>query len=292
MRYSPASALSRRHGREYLLKMLSSSPNLPAKQRIRQAFDQAATTYDEAADVQREVSDRLADCFEQIGGDFEPATILDAGCGTGYGVQWLEQRWPSAALSLVDFAPAMLLASRPRSPQARRVCADIEALPFAEGQFDLYWSSLAWQWNNPERCLIEAGRVLKPDGMLAVATLGTDNFPELRHAFNEVDDYSHVLAIPDPARLLAGCYIGHWQVRLWQRQPVRRYYPDLRALLRRVKAVGAREVEQRRPAPLSRTAWQAITTRYERLREDQGLPLTYDGVWLIADRRGAQVKGD
>jgi len=55
-------------------------------------------------------------------------------------------------------------------------------------------------------------------------------------------------------------------------------------LLHRVKAVGAREVEQRRPAPFSRAAWQAITARYERLREAEGLPLTYDGVWLIADR--------
>ena len=272
--------------------MLSSSSNLPGKQRIRQAFDQAATTYDEAADVQREVCDRLADSFEQVGIALEPGAILDAGCGTGYGIHWLEQRWPLAELSLVDFAPGMLLASLTRSPQAQRVCADIEALPFADDQFDLYWSSLAWQWNDPERCLTEAGRVLKPEGMLAVATLGTDNFPELRHAFNQVDDYSHVLAIPDPARLLAGCEVGGWRVRLWRRQPVRRYYPDLRALLRRVKAVGAREVEQRRPTPFSRTAWQAITDRYERLREDRGLPLTYDGVWLIADRRGERVKGD
>lgn len=265
---------------------------MPAKQRIRQAFDQAATTYDEAADVQREVCDRLAGYFEQADPGFSPFAILDAGCGTGYGIEWLKQRWPSAELSLVDFAPGMLLASQTRSPQARRICADIETLPFADSQFDLYWSSLAWQWNNPGRCVAEAGRVLKPDGMLAVATLGTDNFPELRHAFAEIDDYSHVLTIPDPERLLASCRIGCWQIRLWQRQWVRRYYPDLRTLLRRVKAVGAREVEQRRPAPFSRAAWQAINARYERLREAEGLPLTYDVVWLIADRRGEKVKED
>lgn len=40
---------------------------LPAKQRIRQAFDQAATGYDAAADVQREVSDRLAAHLLQAG---------------------------------------------------------------------------------------------------------------------------------------------------------------------------------------------------------------------------------
>ncbi|MCP5159091.1 MAG: malonyl-ACP O-methyltransferase BioC [Gammaproteobacteria bacterium] len=262
--------------------MLSTPPILPAKQRIRQAFDQAATTYDAAADVQREVCDRLAGYFEQIDTDFQPAAILEAGCGTGYGARWLQRCWPYAELTLVDFAPGMLMASKIHCPQARPVCADIEALPFANQRFDLYWSSLAWQWNDPERCLVEAGRVLRPGGMLAVATLGTDNFPELRHAFAEIDAYSHVLSIPTPERLLASCQAGGWAMNVWQRQTVRRYYPDLRLLLRRVKAVGAREVEQRRPAPFGRAAWQAVTARYEQLREPWGLPLTYDVVWLIA----------
>jgi len=81
---------------------------------------------------------------------------------------------------------------------------------------------------------------------------------------------------------LTKCQRGGWVVNIWQRQAVRRHYPDLRTLLRRVKAVGAREVEQRRPRPFGRAAWQAVTARYERLREPEGLPLTYDVVWLIA----------
>lgn len=256
----------------------------PAKQRIRQAFDQAAPTYDAAADVQREVCDRLGAYLSESGVDLAPAAILDAGCGTGYGVRWLARRWPQARLVLMDFAPGMLAAARARCEEAELVCADIEALPVSERRFDLYWSSLAWQWNDPRRCLAEAGRSLKPGGALAVATLGADNFPELRHAFAEVDDYSHVLAIPAPERLLADCRADGWHVRIWRRQPVRRHYPDLRTLLRSVKEVGAREVEQRRPTPFRRSAWQAIADRYERLRESAGLPLTYDAVWLIATK--------
>ena len=258
----------------------------PAKQRIRRAFDQAETTYDAAADVQREVCDRLAACLARTGIDLRPgAAILDAGCGTGYGARWLEERWPRARLTLIDFAPGMLTAARARRVGAELVCADIEALPVREWRFDLYWSSLAWQSNDPRRCLAEAGRVLGPDGVLAVATLGADNFPELRQAFAEVDDYSHVLAIPAPERLLVDCRADGWQVQVWEREPVHRYYPDVRTLLRSVKAVGAREVEQRRPAPFSRSAWHAITDRYERLREPAGLPLTYDAVWLIATNK-------
>ena len=257
---------------------------LPGKQRIRQAFDQAAHSYDAAADVQREFSDCLAAQLAQACPHLQPHTILDAGCGTGYSALELQQRWAAAHLTLVDFAPSMLRASLAHTAQAWRVCADIEALPFTDAQFDLYWSSLAWQWNRPEYCLAEAGRVLTPAGVLAVATLGANNFPELQHAFSEIDQYSHVLRIPDPARLRAACQAQGWQIHAWLHQPVRRYYPDLRTLLRRVKAVGAREVEQRRPTPLSRAAWQTITARYHELREERGLPLTYDGLWLIAQR--------
>lgn len=261
-----------------------SRPALPAKQRIRQAFDQAATTYDAAADVQREVCDRLAASLVASNLVGDPGAILDAGCGTGYGLRWLERHWPHARLVLVDFAPAMLAAARIRNDRAMLICADIEALPLADRQFDLYWSSLTWQWNEPRRCLREAERVLKPGGVLAVATLGAGNFPELRHAFAEIDDYSHVLTVASPEQLLADCQADGWTVEVWQRHAVRRHYPDVRTLLQGVKATGAREVDQRRPAPFRRSAWQTMTARYEQLREVDGLPLSYDVIWLIATR--------
>lgn len=264
--------------------MLNPPLFLPTKQRIRQAFDQAATNYDAAAEVQREVSDRLAAHLIQMGGNLNPDTILDAGGGTGYGARQLQIQWPETELTVIDFAPRMLITARDQLATAKLICADIEHLPVADACFDLYWSSLAWQWNDPQRCLAEARRVLKPGGALAVATLGADNFPELRHAFADLDDYGHVLTIPAPEHLLAACQASDCEVWRWDRQPVRRYFPDLRTLLRSVKAVGAREVEQRRPTPLSRSAWQALITRYEALREPAGLPLTYDAVWLIAIR--------
>ena len=54
-------------------------PVLPARQRIRQAFDQAATGYDAAADVQREMSDQLATYLRQTDLAADRDAILDAG---------------------------------------------------------------------------------------------------------------------------------------------------------------------------------------------------------------------
>lgn len=264
--------------------MISPAIARSAKARIRRSFDQAAPGYDAAADVQREMADRLAVLLERAALERPPSAIVDAGCGTGYGAGALARRWPRAELVLLDFAPAMLAVARGRHPAATLVCADLEALPFGAGGFGGYWSSLAWQWNDPQRCLAEAGRVLEPGGWLAIATLGADNFPELRHAFAGTDGHDHVLTPPPLEKLLAAGRADGWRVRVWERQTVRRYYADARSALRAIKAVGARETEQRRPTPLGRDAWRRIDARYEQLREPAGLPLSYDGAWLIATR--------
>ncbi len=67
--------------------MLNPSPFLPAKQRIRQAFDQAAMTYDGAADVQREVSDRLTAHLIQTSGNLNPKAGLAVGKLHDIGIQ-------------------------------------------------------------------------------------------------------------------------------------------------------------------------------------------------------------
>ena len=79
------------------------------------------------------------------------------------------------------------------------LAADIEALPFATQRFDAWWSSLSVQWCDPARVFAEAARVLRPQGRLAVSTLGPATFHELRSAFSTVDRYRHTLPFSAPA---------------------------------------------------------------------------------------------
>ena len=97
---------------------------LPAKQRIRQAFDRAAATYDAAADVQREVCDRLAICFQQAGIDLDPEAILDAGCGTGLAGIALRNAG-FVQVDGFDIAPAMTEKAE-QTGAYRRLLADID----------------------------------------------------------------------------------------------------------------------------------------------------------------------
>ncbi len=251
----------------------------PPKARIRQAFERAAPTYDSAAGIQREICHAL---LETLADAAPPAALLDAGCGTGYALALLATRFPAAECVAVDLSPAML--ARIAAP-CRRLVGDLEQLPLADACLDLYWSSLAVQWCELPPTLMEARRVLRPGGRLALATLGPETFVELREAFAGVDEYRHTLSFHTPediARLaaeagFAGIAVGrqrHWA-----------HYPDFFSLLRAVKAIGANQVgDGRRPHLMGRAAFAAAEAAAERKRCAAGLALSYDVLILEARR--------
>jgi malonyl-CoA O-methyltransferase len=245
----------------------------PIKQRVRESFDHAAVTYDAAAVVQRRVCDRL---FGRLAFSSRlPASILDAGCGTGYGARLLRTRWPHAHITGVDFAPAMLDLARKDSDAC--FAADIERLPFDSEQFDLWWSSLTIQWCDTDAVFAEARRVLGSGGQLALSTLGPETFRELREAFSGIDRHRHTLPFSDPDAVEESMRrAGLRDVEL-HREAHTVHYPDLKALLRGIKDIGAHNVgEGGRSGMMGRTAWQKLEAAYERHRTAAGLPASYD----------------
>lgn len=256
------------------------------KRAIRQSFDRAADSYDSVAGLQRQVCELLLAVlpvpksgFPSVTPTLAP-TILDAGCGTGYGLRLLAARWPAARQVAADFAPAML-----GGTPGERVCTDIEALPFPADTFDLYWSSLTIQWCDTQRAIAEAARVLAPGGVLAVSSLGAGTLTELSSAFSGVDRHRHVLEFAPDQALAAACAAeGLHDIRLETRS-IRRFHPDLKTLLRALKSLGANQVgANRRPGLFGRQVWQAVEARYESLREADGLPATYEVILCTATK--------
>ena len=249
------------------------------KQRVRDSFDRAANTYDRAAIVQRRVCTRL---LALLPTEISPRKILDAGCGTGYGAQLLRERWPQTHITGVDFAPAMLDLAR----QTTDCClaADIEKLPFDTGRFDLWWSNLSIQWCAADTVFAEARRVLRRGGGLAASTLGPDTFHELRTAFAQVDAHRHTLPFSTPEVIGSALeQAGFGRIRLFrERHTV--YYPELKSLLRAIKDIGAQNVgEGGRNGMLGRDAWRQLERAYERFRQPQGLPASYDVLFVLSE---------
>jgi len=244
-------------------------------------FGRAAERYDDAAGVQRDICNRLS----RLADGQPPAEgwLLDAGCGTGFGVGHLRARYPDRRVLGLDLAPQMLARLSDHHPQAWRAAADMEALPLVSGCAGGIWSSLSLQWCDPGQVFREFARVLAPGGVVWLATLGPRTFHELRHAFQGVDAARHVLECPARQTVVAAASDQALSLVTAEEHLLSATAPNLAGLLRDIKAVGAQGVGAgRRRGMLGRDAWREIEARYERFRRADGaVAISYDAQLLI-----------
>ena len=251
----------------------------PPKARIRQSFERAASSYDNAAEIQRLICSQLAAALPPA---LQVSRLLDAGCGTGFALNLLQARFPDAQAIALDLAPGML--QRITTPCCQ-IAGDLEHLPLASKSIDLYWSSLAVQWCDLPQTLAEAHRVLKSEGQIAIATLGPQTFHELRHAFASIDDFQHTLGFHSVAEIRFLAQQNQFVTVDVQNSTKIAYYPDFKTLLKAVKAIGANQLGAgRRTSLMSRSRFKQAEAAFELLRSDAGLPLTYDVITLNAKK--------
>jgi SAM-dependent methyltransferase len=117
---------------------------------------------------------------EEIGRQPDGARILDVPCGGGVALRGLR---PGQGIAYVaaDIAPEMLArtmdAARSRgvAAQVEARVADVSALPYADGDFDLVVSFTGLHcFPDPRRALTEMVRVLRPGGVLSGSAVLND----------------------------------------------------------------------------------------------------------------------
>ena len=257
----------------------------PDKNRISAAFDRAAHNYDQLAHFQHAVCDDLARFLCVAAPQLpEPASVLDGGCGTGYGSGLLKERWPRCHLTGCDLSIEMLKLAENR--QIDIVLADLEQLPFRSSQFDFIWSSLALQWCKTPDVYIELYRTLKDDGILLFATLGPGTLIELDAAFSDVDAHRHVRPFSSPREIeLALKKTGFKNVRILNETRTTRF-EDFNSFLASVRGIGANQVgSDRRRSMMGKNTWEKAKERYESFRDSDGLlPATYELIFGFAVR--------
>lgn len=258
---------------------------------IRRAFERAAPRYDEAAFLQREVADRLLERLEVI--RIDPSRILDLGCGTGRASDALKQRHRKARVLGLDPVHAMARRTRRRSRWMRpvdAVCGDARRLPLASNSIDLVFSNLMLPWVGDRRaCFDELRRVMRPDGVLLFTTFGPDTLGELRQSWAAANDGPHVHDFDDMH------HVGDELVQAGFSDPVMDVetltvaYPDVRSLMRDLKASGARNARTDRARGLTgRRGFQSMLERYEQHRSDGVIPATLEVVYghALAPKEG------
>jgi malonyl-CoA O-methyltransferase len=222
----------------------------------------------------------------------EPDWVVDAGSGTGNAVPGLLTRFPRARVLAFDLALAMVRRARLRRAGWRRlldwrgarlaaVCGDIEQLPVASGAAGLIWSNLTLQWvNEPQRAFAEMQRALAPGGLLMFSSFGPDTLKELRAAFQGADRHTHVNRFIDMHNIGDALIAQGFADPVMDMEYVTLTYADVRDLMRDLKAIGAHNVTQGRPAALSGKSLLAkVAQGYETYRRDGKLPATFEVVY-------------
>ncbi len=253
---------------------------------VLQAFDRASGSYDAAAALQERVRNELIDRLAEL--KQTPKTILDLGAGTGHASRSLKRIHPGAMVVAVDIAPGMLARAKAQSRWLRRferVRADAYSLPFRDASFDLVYSSLMLQWcDDLDAAFGEIARVLKPGGLLLFSTFGPGTLAELREAWAASGDAgNHVNHFFDPHAIGAALMHAGLAEPVLDVDRIVMRYPDARALMRELKAIGAHNVTAGRPRGLTgRKRLAAMTQAYETLRDKEGLPATYEVIHAIS----------
>ncbi|MDE6270060.1 MAG: DUF452 family protein [Muribaculaceae bacterium] len=153
---------------------------------VGERFGAAAESYENNAEAQGLIARRLASMLDDKDSRAilrrPDAHILEVGCGTGILTRRLAEMSDGAAFALWDILelPGFVLPAN-----ATYTCTDAETAiqDVPEASFDLIASASTIQWfNSPERFVSHCLRALRPGGMLALATFGRDNLPEIRRA--------------------------------------------------------------------------------------------------------------
>lgn len=255
----------------------------PDKRRVAASFSRAASSYDSVAGLQREVGQHL---LEQLSASLSPALWVDLGCGTGHFSRALAGRFPHAQGIGLDIAEGMLHHARQAGGAGQFVAGDAEQLPLRDQRCDLIFSSLALQWcADFQAVLSEARRVLRPGGVLAFSSLCVGTLQELRDSWQAVDGFVHVNRFRSAEDYQMLCAASGLQINRLQLRAHCLHYPDLRSLTHGLKALGAHNLNDGRPAGLTgRARLRALGDAYEQRRQPEGLPCTYQVIYGVLQK--------
>ena len=251
--------------------------------------------------LRREIATRMHERLELV--RIAPHRVLDAGCGTGPDLSFLQKDFPAAHIVGVDAAPAMLEAAKapastlkalggmlsrllPAKAGVDLLCADFGNLPFGPNSVDLVWSNLALHWHpQPDRVFAEWRRVLRVEGLLMFSNFGPDTLRELRGALATLDGTAHVLPFVDMHDFGDQLVGAGFSTPVMDMEVITVTYDTAQALLADVRALGGNPLTTRRRGLIGRAAWQRVLAALEAQRRPDGkLGLTFEVIYGHAFR--------
>jgi len=239
------------------------------KELVAQRFEQAASTYDHEAQMQKSVASALWELtLRHVTLDID-SQVLEVGCGTGLLTRQIIECLHPENLQLWD------IAMRPDGIDAVRFSrcdAELAIKSVRPASFDLIISASTLQWfNSPSTFIADAVKILRPGGVLAVSTYGPNMCGELRQAGYAVSNY------PSLESLLSRLETDSATVIEAVDDTICQQFDSPRDVIRHLRSTGVNALS-RRPIPTSQM--RGILANYP-LDSDGKATLTFNPIYCI-----------
>ena len=136
-------------------------------------------------------------------------TILDAGCGSGFGLKLIEESFHPSNLYGFDILPEQVLRAQKRKLKAKISVGDITNIKFPSEMFDaVFVFTVLHHIPDYPVALKEISRILKPGGVLLIDELNKrlidffDKFLGVKHPEESRFGWSELLRAIDDANLI------------------------------------------------------------------------------------------
>ncbi len=215
--------------------------------KVRRAFSSASSSYDDHAELQREVGRRLLAHLEFT--KIQPESVLDIGCGTGFFTRLLAEKYKKAHIHATDISTAMVCHTRDQHPKRlpwqrkyHHTVSNALSLPYKNASFDLVASNLAMQWVPDAQAMMrEMRRVLKPGGLILFSTFGRRTLTELKQTLASIQTEHTNSVLPFPDVMSLGNSLSECAVEglVTDADLFTLTYPDTMSFIRELKGLGA-----------------------------------------------------
>lgn len=244
---------------------------------FKNILDRIANTYSKTAWLPNEIAHRLLAHLDAI--PFQPKTVVDLGCRTGYTAQLLKTRFPAADIIALELSEAML----------NNIALEINAqtihnyaiLPLTAHSVDLVFSNLALSWCAKRiKNFQEIHRILKPEGLFLFSLFGMDTLKEAQQSWQNIDAFPHIHLFDD-MHIIGDLLLQQQFVNpVMATEHLIVFYSSVEKLCRELKASGLQNLHADRYRYLTgKKRWQQFTDNYQLLKKSQGLPATFEIIY-------------
>lgn len=212
------------------------------KQEISESFGSAAPYYDNNAEVQQEVAERLIASLQPWKDILPSGPIIELGSGTGFVTKGLAELYPSREIEVTDLSEEMVDYCRQKYSDHSNLtfCVQDAEDPVTEDpHYAMTVCGFSAQWfKDPAQTLSQWLQATKPGGLLLASFPGKESFPEWRKKCEELGLPFTGNELPDVEEMVVKMSVGPAQVDFYE-DTITQTYESAVDFFRELKKLGA-----------------------------------------------------